>query len=50
MKKILALVMCAALTLALAACGSNDGADVEVTVAPEESAAAARYFTGKLLL
>ena len=40
MKKILALLLCAALVLTLTACGSTDGTDVDVTVAPEESAAA----------
>lgn len=43
MKKVLALIMCAALALTLAACGSNGDSDVEVTVAPEESAVAGDF-------
>lgn len=40
MKKILALFMCTALALSLAACGSTGDHETSVTVAPEESAAA----------
>lgn len=43
MKKFLAILMCALLTLALAACGSSDGADVEVTAAPDEDTGSGEY-------